>query len=152
MLVVVFGAGGSIGAAAAKEFAAEGAQVFLVGRTKSNLELVANQIAEAGGTAQTDVLDTLDDAAVNRYTERICNQGGKIDIVPAQVAGLADPQAMPVDNDGRSTSRAARADWLSGRSEAYPFPARSNVLGPDRQHSAFDPLSGLFALRHFQPT
>ena len=32
---VVFGAGGSIGAAVAKEFAAEGARVFLAGRTKA---------------------------------------------------------------------------------------------------------------------
>jgi NAD(P)-dependent dehydrogenase (short-subunit alcohol dehydrogenase family) len=38
---VVFGAGGSIGAAVAKEFAAEGADVFLAGRTKSNVEEVS---------------------------------------------------------------------------------------------------------------
>ena len=34
---IVFGAGSSIGAAVAKEFAAEGAEVFLAGRTKSNV-------------------------------------------------------------------------------------------------------------------
>ena len=33
---VIFGAGGSIGAAVASEFAAEGAEVFLAGRTRSN--------------------------------------------------------------------------------------------------------------------
>jgi NADP-dependent 3-hydroxy acid dehydrogenase YdfG len=54
---VVFGAGSSIGSAVAKEFAAEGAQVFLVGRTKPNLEEVAKQIATSGGAAQTAVLD-----------------------------------------------------------------------------------------------
>ena len=37
---VVFGAGGSIGSAVAKEFAAEGAEVFLAGRTRSNLDPV----------------------------------------------------------------------------------------------------------------
>jgi len=31
---VVFGAGGSVGAAVAQEFAAEGSEVFLAGRTK----------------------------------------------------------------------------------------------------------------------
>jgi len=41
---VVFGAGGSIGAAVAKEFATEGAEVFLSGRTKSTVESVASQI------------------------------------------------------------------------------------------------------------
>ena len=35
---VVFGAGGSIGAAVGKEFAAEGAEVFLAGRTAANVE------------------------------------------------------------------------------------------------------------------
>ncbi len=35
---VAFGAGGSVGAAVAKEFAVEGAEVFLAGRTKANLE------------------------------------------------------------------------------------------------------------------
>ena len=33
---VILGAGGSIGAAVAKEFAAEGARVFLAGRTKAS--------------------------------------------------------------------------------------------------------------------
>ena len=36
---VVFGAGGSIGAAVAKEFAAEGAEVFLAGRTKTRYSI-----------------------------------------------------------------------------------------------------------------
>ena len=35
---IIFGAGGSIGAAVAREFAAEGAHVFLAGRTKANVE------------------------------------------------------------------------------------------------------------------
>src|SRR5260370_39821629 len=40
---VVFGAGGSIGAAVAKEFADEGAEGFLAGRSKSNVEEGAKQ-------------------------------------------------------------------------------------------------------------
>jgi len=46
---IVFGAGGSIGAAVAKEFAAEGARVFLAGRTRAPLEVLAKQIATSGG-------------------------------------------------------------------------------------------------------
>ena len=34
---IVFGAGGSIGGAVAGEFAAEGAEVFLAGRTRANV-------------------------------------------------------------------------------------------------------------------
>src|ERR1700726_1580264 len=78
---VVFGAGGSIGAAVAKEFAAEGARVFLAGRTKARLEVVANQITAAGGEAETTVVDALDDADVNRYLDGVAKQAGKIDIL-----------------------------------------------------------------------
>lgn len=46
---VIFGAGGSIGSAVALEFAAEGAEVFLSGRSKSSVEAVAKEIAAKGG-------------------------------------------------------------------------------------------------------
>ena len=78
---VVFGAGGTIGAAVAKEFAAEGAEVFLSGRTKSSVEALAKQIAANGGRAYAAVVDTLDDTAVNEYVDGIVKQTGKIDIL-----------------------------------------------------------------------
>jgi len=74
---VVFGASGSIGAAVAKEFAAEAARVFLAGRTKASLETVAEQIRAAGGEAQTAVVDALDDSSVNRYLDDVAKQAGK---------------------------------------------------------------------------
>ncbi|MDE3154871.1 MAG: SDR family oxidoreductase [Acidobacteriota bacterium] len=46
---LIFGAGGSIGAAAAAEFAAEGAEVFLSGRHSARLDIVGERIAAAGG-------------------------------------------------------------------------------------------------------
>lgn len=70
---VVFGAGGSVGAAAAKEFAAEGAEVFLAGRTGSSVEDVAQQIRRAGGRAQAAVIDALDDTSVNDYVNRVAS-------------------------------------------------------------------------------
>ena len=51
--------GGSIGAALVREFAAEGARVFLAGRSEANVEAVAKQITERGGEAQISVIDTL---------------------------------------------------------------------------------------------
>ena len=74
---VVFGAGGSIGAAVAREFAAEGARVFLAGRTRANLKAVADQITAAGGEAQTAVVDALDDAGVNRYLNGVGEASGQ---------------------------------------------------------------------------
>lgn len=77
---IVFGAGGSIGAAVAKEFAAEGAEVFLAGRTKSNVEDVTRQITANGGRAHMAVIDALDDAAVEEYVDGIVKKAGRIDI------------------------------------------------------------------------
>lgn len=78
---VVFGAGGSIGSAVAREFAAEGAEVFLAGRTRSNIEDVAKGIVAADGRAHAAVIDALDDPAVNQYIDGIVKQSGSLDIV-----------------------------------------------------------------------
>ena len=86
---VVFGAGGSVGAAVAKEFAAQGAEVFLAGRTKSNVEAVTRQITTDGGRAHAAVIDALDDAAVNKYIDVIAEETGGIDIVFNAVGPLA---------------------------------------------------------------
>jgi NAD(P)-dependent dehydrogenase (short-subunit alcohol dehydrogenase family) len=86
---VVFGAGGSIGAAVAKEFAAQGAKLFLSGHTKSGVESVAKQIAASGGRAHATVIDTLDEAAVNQYIDDIAKQAGKIDIILDATGPLA---------------------------------------------------------------
>jgi NAD(P)-dependent dehydrogenase (short-subunit alcohol dehydrogenase family) len=77
---VVFGAGGTVGGAVAKELAAEGAEVFLSGRTKANVESVAKQITAAGGKAHAAIVDALDDRAVDDYVDGIAKQAGRIDI------------------------------------------------------------------------
>ena len=86
---MVFGAGGSIGAAVAKEFAAEGAEVFLAGRTKSNVEDVKKQITAEGGRAHAQVIDALDDVAVDKYIDDIVRKTGSIDIEFNAVGPLA---------------------------------------------------------------
>lgn len=77
---VVFGGGGSIGAAVARELAAEGAEVFLAGRTPAAVEAVAKQITAAGGRAHAAVIDALDGPAVDDYVEAVVQQTGRLDI------------------------------------------------------------------------
>jgi 3-oxoacyl-[acyl-carrier protein] reductase len=86
---VIFGAGGSIGAAVAKEFAAGGACVFLAGRTKAGLDAAAKQINANGGEARTALVDVLDDPGLNRYIDGIVTQVGRIDIVLDAAGPLA---------------------------------------------------------------
>ena len=108
---VVFGAGGSIGTAVAKEFAAEGAEVFLSGRTKSNVEAVANEISAKGGRAQATALDTTDDAAVNQYIDGIVERTGKIDII----LDLAGPLARQYGTERLQCSCPSRSLWCHWR-------------------------------------
>jgi 3-oxoacyl-[acyl-carrier protein] reductase len=78
---VLFGAGGSFGSVVAAEFAAEGAELFLSGRSRSSVEGVATQITDDGGTAHAAVIDAEDPAAVDAYIDGIASEAGSIDIV-----------------------------------------------------------------------
>ena len=69
--------------------AAEGAEVFLSGRTKSNIEAVANKVVAKGGRVHAATIDTTDDAAVNQYIDGIVKQTGKIDIILDAAGPLA---------------------------------------------------------------
>jgi len=77
---VVFGAGGSFGSAVAREFAAEGAELFLSGRSKPGLEEIAEQISADGGRAHVAVVDAEDPAAVDAYVDGIVREAGRIDV------------------------------------------------------------------------
>jgi 3-oxoacyl-[acyl-carrier protein] reductase len=79
-VAVVYGAGGSIGGAAARAFALEGAKVFLAGRTLSTLETVADEIRSDGGTAATAEVDALDEQAVDEHADAVAKEAGRIDI------------------------------------------------------------------------
>ena len=78
---LIFGAGGSFGSVVAREFAAEGADVFLSGRSRSSVEAVANQIAAESGTAHVAVIDAEDPDAVDAYIGSIAKEAGSIDVV-----------------------------------------------------------------------
>ena len=73
---VIYGAGGSIGGAVARAFAAAGAMVFLTGRNAGALQLVADGIIGAGGKAEIGVVDAQDEQAVINHLEKL----GSIDI------------------------------------------------------------------------
>jgi 3-oxoacyl-[acyl-carrier protein] reductase len=77
---LVYGAGGPVGAAVAKTFAAEGATTYLAGRTQATLDKVARDIGEAGGTAHTAVVDALDEAQVDEFVDGVARKAKRIDI------------------------------------------------------------------------
>lgn len=161
---VVFGGAGSIGAAVAREFAAEGARVFLTGRTKSNLGVVAKQIDASGGAAETAAVDVLDDAAVNQYLDSIAKQAGRIDIVVDATGPLAKEYGngkvavelpveefmAPLEKIVKSrfiTARAAARHMIHQKSGVIIFvtgsPARPHVPGATAIGAAFGAIENL---------
>jgi NAD(P)-dependent dehydrogenase (short-subunit alcohol dehydrogenase family) len=161
---VVFGAGGSIGKAVAKEFAAEGARVFLAGRTKAGLETVAKQITADGGEARTAAVDALDDAAVNRYLDDVAKQAGKIDVLVDLTGPLSSEYGngkaaveLPVDEFMTAlttivkshfiTARAAARHMVNQKSGVIIFvtgsPARPHVQGATAIGAAFAAIENL---------
>src|SRR5215831_42372 len=161
---VVFGAGGTIGTAVANEFAVEGAEVFLSGRTKPGVDAVAKQIAAKGGLAHAAAIDTLDDAAVNQYIDGIVKQTGKIDIVLDAAGPLAREYGngknavelpiaefmVPLSTMVRSrfiTARAAARHMTEQHSGVIIFvtgsPARGHVPGATAIGAAFGAIECL---------
>lgn len=163
---LIFGANGSIGAAVAKEFAAEGARVVLVGRTAASLEVVAGKIAAAGGYARTVVLDVLDESGVNEAMGGIVKQMGRIDIVLDVTGPLAKEYGnatlavdlpleqfmVPLTTMVRSrfiTARAAARHMIRQRSGVIILvtgsPARPHVAGATAIGAAFGAIENLAA-------
>jgi len=161
---IIFGAGGSIGSAVAKEFAAEGAEVFLSGRTKSNVENVAKQITNSGGYAHAAQVDTLDDGAVNHYIDAIVKQAGKIDILLDVTGPLAKEYGntklavdLPVEEFMVPLTTMVRSRFITARAAARPMikqrsgviifvtgsPARPHVPGATAIGAAFAAMENL---------
>jgi NAD(P)-dependent dehydrogenase (short-subunit alcohol dehydrogenase family) len=168
---VIFGAGGSIGTAVAKEFAAEGAEVFLSGRTKSSVALVADQIAAKGGQAHATAIDTVDDVAVNQYIDGIVKQTGKIDITLDFAGPLAKEYGngkmavdlpveefiVPLTTMVKSrfiTARAAARHMIKAHSGVIILvtgsPARPHVPGATAIGAAFGAMENLAANLAFE--
>jgi NAD(P)-dependent dehydrogenase (short-subunit alcohol dehydrogenase family) len=77
---VIYGAGGAIGSAVARAFAREGARLFLSGRHLAAVELVANGVVSAGGSAEAAEVDALDEQAIEKHLESVIGKAGRVDI------------------------------------------------------------------------
>jgi NAD(P)-dependent dehydrogenase (short-subunit alcohol dehydrogenase family) len=79
-VAVIYGATGAIGGAIARAFAAEGAQVFLTGRSRPTLDVLAKDITTAGGSAEPAQVDALDEHAIDTHLQTVTEKAGHIDI------------------------------------------------------------------------
>ena len=114
---IIYGGAGSIGAAVARAFGREGANLFLVGRTIETLDAVAEEIRAGGGSAGA-VVDALDETQVEEH-DAIAKDGG-LDISMNVITHPhthgtplwemdADDYMAPVEVAARTTFITARA-------------------------------------------
>ncbi|NEW51488.1 SDR family oxidoreductase [Nocardia cyriacigeorgica] len=92
---VVYGAAGQMGGAVARAFAEAGARVYLVGRTRASLEVVAAEIAAGGGRAEVAVVDVFDQAGIGAHAEAMVEEAGSLDI-SFNAVGMDAVQDVPL--------------------------------------------------------
>lgn len=78
-VVIVTGAGSGIGAATAQRFAAEGAHVYLTGRTRERLEQIA--VTLPAGSATVMVADSADFDQISAVVDHAVQEQGGLDVL-----------------------------------------------------------------------
>ncbi|HEY8060241.1 MAG TPA: SDR family oxidoreductase [Acidimicrobiales bacterium] len=130
---IIYGGGGSIGGAVGRAFAREGATVHLTGRTAETLEAVAGAIRAGGGSAETAVVDALDEAAVDAHADAVAASSGGIDvslnvIQHGDVQGTALAEMSVADLEAPVVN-GLRTNFITTRAAArHMIPQGSGVL------------------------
>ena len=99
-VALVTGAGSGIGRGVALAFGRQGAAVALVGRRVPELEAVASEISETGGTAIVAPADVSDERAVEKMIGAVVEKFGRLDIAfnNAGVAGYKSIMDLTADD------------------------------------------------------
>jgi NAD(P)-dependent dehydrogenase (short-subunit alcohol dehydrogenase family) len=90
-VAVIYGAGGAIGGAVARALAREGARLFLTGRLRGPVDVVAKEL----GTAAVAEVDALDERAVDTHLESVIETAGRVD-VSFNAIGIRDTEIVGV--------------------------------------------------------
>jgi NAD(P)-dependent dehydrogenase (short-subunit alcohol dehydrogenase family) len=94
-VAVIYGAAGAIGGAVSRAFAAEGAQLFLAGRTLKRVDALAQELGRGGVTAHAAQVDALDREAIEKHLEEVVHLAGGVDI-SFNLIGLGVEQGQPL--------------------------------------------------------
>ena len=85
-VALITGAGSGIGAETARQMAAEGADVSLLGIPPEGLRTVAAEISEAGHSALALPTDVSDSIQIQTAMDQTAEQFGRLDIIVASAA------------------------------------------------------------------
>jgi NAD(P)-dependent dehydrogenase (short-subunit alcohol dehydrogenase family) len=94
-IALVTGASRGIGYAVAKRFAAEGAQVIVVGRKQELLEQLDDEIAAAGGSLSIVKMDLLETDSIELLAQMVAQRFSKLDILVGNAGVLGELTPLP---------------------------------------------------------
>src|SRR5919107_165674 len=145
---IIYGGGGAIGGGVARTFAREGARVFLAGRTRESLDVVAKDIRSAGGSAEVDELDALDEQAVDEHARSVASQAGSVDvsfnlITRGDVQGIPLVE-MPVEDFTRPITTGLTTNFITARAAARLMIEQGSgvILARDSGSASGSPMMG----------
>ena len=145
---IIYGGAGSIGAAVARAFGREGANLFLVGRTIETLDAVAEEIRAGGGSAESAVVDALDETQVDEHADAIAKDGGldiSMNVITHPHTHGTPLWEMDADDYMAPVEVAARTTFITARAAVRRMiPRKSGVIlafggpgdrsGPERDY------------------
>src|SRR5262245_39310036 len=134
-VAVIYGAGGAIGGAVARAFAAEGAKLFLTGHRLAPVEVVARDIVATGGSAEASEVDAADEREVERHLQSVIDVVGTVDI-SFNAVGIPDADLLgvplvdlAVDLFSLPIATYTRSHFLTARAAArYMVPKEEGVI------------------------
>ncbi len=100
---IITGAGRGIGAAIARLFAAEGANIACVSRTEANANRAAEEVRALGRKASAHAVDVSDAAASEAAIEKILAEFGRIDILVNNAGVTRDTLLMRMSEEDWDT-------------------------------------------------
>jgi NAD(P)-dependent dehydrogenase (short-subunit alcohol dehydrogenase family) len=131
-VAVIYGAGGGIGSTVARAFAREGAKLFLTGRHRAPVEVVAKEIVSAGGSAEAAEVDALDEQAMETHLQSVIDKAGRVDI-SFNAIGIPNPKIrvplveLDVEQFSLPIATYTRSYFLTARLAARRMASRTHT-------------------------
>lgn len=121
-VVVIHGAGGSVGTAVARAFAKAGAHVVLSGRSEASLGRTLDAVRATGGLGESVIADAMDEDQVTAALASVRERHGRVD-VSFNLVGLEDIHGLsmlelPYADFARPIERAVRSHHLTATAAA----------------------------------
>jgi NAD(P)-dependent dehydrogenase (short-subunit alcohol dehydrogenase family) len=122
---VIFGAAGAVGSAVAREFAAQGASVYLSGRHLEGVQQVAAEIQVSTDEVQSAEVDALNESEVNAYLADVIRQAGRIDIAvnlmgqrPSEYSNGTPSLELPLEHFTLPLTKLVPSQFITARAAA----------------------------------